>query len=166
MPPPSAPEDLVALLKSLGVRSPQDWVQYLPADPSTQLARYLFLKQAWDSIASEGDTKWMDEALDRTKKHPGEPYAGMGQVLQRVLAAGISREDITELARCLQAGVLFRIAYLLDGPAYQIKGLEELDWGLFRTDGEGNPTSERIEGLHESVLETDPTGREMRPRDA
>ena len=164
MPPPTAPEDLIALLKSLGVRSPQDWVKYLPADPSTQLARYAFLKQAWDSVAVENKTDWMDEAIDRAKKHPDEPYAGTGQVLQRMLAAGVSREDITELARCLQAGMLFRVAYLLDGPAYSIKGLEDIDWGLFRTDENGNPTPERLEGLHESVLETDPTGREMRSR--
>ena len=164
MAPPTSKDELVALFRSLGAHSPEEWIQYLPEDPSTQLARYMFLKQAWDSVAQEGETKWIDDAIDRSGKSPDEPYAGLGHTLQRILSAGISRDDLTELARCLQAGMLFRIAYLIDGRAYQIKGLEHIDWGLFRTDDEGNPTPERIAGVHESVLETDPTGREMRPR--
>lgn len=158
-------DELIALFKSLGAHAPEELIQYLPEDPSTQLARYMFLKQAWDCVAREGDTQWIDEAVARSNKHPAEPYAGLGLVLQKLLAAGIARDDITELSRCLQAGMLFRIAYLLDGRAYQVKGLEHINWSLVRTDEEGNPTAEQIGGLHESVLETDPTGREMRPRD-
>jgi hypothetical protein len=165
-PPAASNEELVALFRGLGAHSPEDWVQHLPEDPSTHLARYMFLKQAWDSVAQEGDTKWMDDAITRSEQHPDEPYAGLGQSLQKVLAAGVPREDITELARCLQAGMLFRIAYLLDGRSYPVKGLEHIDWALFRTDEEGNPTKDQIAGLHESVLETDPTRREMRPRRA
>jgi hypothetical protein len=157
-------DELIALFKSLGAHAPEDWVQYLPDDPSNQLARYLFLKQAWDSVAQEGDTQWIDDAITRSNKHPAEPYAGLGLVLQKLLAAGIAHEDITELSRCLQAGMLFRVAYLLDGRAYQVKGLEHINWLLVRTDEEGNPTAEQIGGLHESVLETDPTRREMRPK--
>jgi hypothetical protein len=37
-------------------------------------------------------------------------------------------------------------------------------WGLFRVGETGDPIQPRIGGLHESVLETDPTGREKRPR--
>ena len=163
MPPPASKDELVAVFRNLGARSPEEWIQYLPEDPSAQLARYMFLKQAWDSVAQEGDTKWIDDAIARAEKHPDEPYAGLGHTLHKLLATGIPREDITELARCLQAGMLFRIAYLLDGRAYQITGLEHIDWALVRTDQEGNPTNDQISGLHESVLETDPTRREMRP---
>ncbi|MBK7615067.1 MAG: hypothetical protein IPJ08_11470 [Burkholderiales bacterium] len=163
---PASKEALAALFRSLGARAPEDWVQHVPEDPSSQLARYMFLKQAWDSVAQEGDTKWIDEPISRSATNPDEPYAGLGQSLQKILAAGITRDDITELSRCLQAGMLFRIAYLLDGRAYPIDGLEHIDWALFRTDEEGNPTKDQIAGLHESVLETDPTRREMRPRSA
>jgi hypothetical protein len=159
-------DKLIALFKSLGAHAPEEWIQYLPEDPSTQLARYMFLNQAWGGVAREGDTRWMDDAIARSAKHPDEPYAELGIVLQKLIAAGISREDITELARCLQAGMLFHVAYLLDGRAYQVKSLEHIDWVLVRTDEEGNPTAEQIGGLHESVLETDPTRREMRPRPA
>ena len=105
MPPINASKDeLISLFRSLGAHAPEEWIQYLPEDPSTQLARYLFLKQAWDSVAREGDTKWMDEAISRSAMHPDEPYAGRGTVLQKLPAAGIAREDITELAAaCRQA---------------------------------------------------------------
>jgi len=44
------------------------------------------------------------------------------------------------------------------------KELSDFAWGLFQLDGDGTPVPPCIGGLHESVLETDPTGREMRPR--
>lgn len=40
---------------------------------------------------------------------------------------------------------------------------EEVRWGLFQVDDDGPPIAP-LAGLHESVLETDPTEREMRPR--
>jgi hypothetical protein len=69
----------------------------------------------------------------------------------------------------MQYGLLFDVCYLLDDPYSALEGIEGLppelegfSWGLFEVDDEdrvGRP----ISGLHESVLETDPTGREMRP---
>jgi hypothetical protein len=38
-------------------------------------------------------------------------------------------------------------------------------WGLFEVSEDGK-VGRPIQGLHESVLQTDPTGREMRPKDA
>jgi hypothetical protein len=41
--------------------------------------------------------------------------------------------------------------------------LSDLSWTLFELDRKGRP-KQRIDGLHESVLETDPKGRECQPR--
>jgi len=63
--------------------------------------------------------------------------------------------------------MIFRLGYLLDGADFS--GLDELrdvSWALFQTDADGRPTGPAIGGLHESVLELDPTGREMRPPEA
>ena len=161
---PKSEEELAALFRSLGAHSPEQWVSYVAADPEPQLARYLFLKQAWEQIIGEGETSWIDEQVKRSEVHPSEPYAGLGSALKRALAAGVSREDISEIGCCLQEQALFSICYLLDGRAYEEPGLEGLQWGLFRVNDQEEPYGEPIAGLHESVLETDPTGREMRPK--
>jgi hypothetical protein len=71
----------------------------------------------------------------------------------------------------MQAELMFSLLYLL-GDAGQIQDvvpasvwpdLECIDWGFFELDARGAPRR-GLGGLHESVLETDPTGREMRPR--
>jgi hypothetical protein len=63
----------------------------------------------------------------------------------------------------MQASFLFSLCYLLEDPSAEEPEVSEVVWGLFRTDFDGN-VLEPIGGLHESVLETDPTGREVRPR--
>jgi len=40
----------------------------------------------------------------------------------------------------------------------------DVAWSLVKVDDDGNVLAS-VNGLHESVLETDPTGREMRPRE-
>jgi hypothetical protein len=41
--------------------------------------------------------------------------------------------------------------------------MPKVNWELFEVDSTGKPLHP-VDGLHESVLDTDPTGREMRPR--
>jgi hypothetical protein len=50
----------------------------------------------------------------------------------------------------------------LDGSNNVADALPRIAWELFEVDDMGN-VGRRIGGLHESVLETDPTGREKRP---
>jgi hypothetical protein len=161
---PQSESELAALFRSLGARAPEQWVSYVLADPEPQLARYLFRKQAWERVIGDGQIAWIDEEIDRASCSPSEPYAGLGLALQRVLDAGASREDISEIGRCLQAQALSGISYLIDGPAYEEPKLENIQWRLFRVNQDETPRGEPIGGLHESVLETDPTGREMRPK--
>jgi hypothetical protein len=63
----------------------------------------------------------------------------------------------------MQAQFLFSLCYLLDDPMLTEEELSDFGWGLFEVDTDGRPVPRCIGGLHESVLETDPTGREMRP---
>lgn len=65
----------------------------------------------------------------------------------------------------MQAQLLFAVCYLLEDPNIQEKQASDVRWRLFLVDDDGHP-QEPLSGLHESVLETDPTGREMRPREA
>ena len=83
-----------------------------------------------------------------------------------MLAAGAQREDIAEVVRVMQWSILADIAYQLADPGvalYPNRDMRQVNWVLFEVDEEGRPLHS-IDGLHESVLDTDPTGREMRPK--
>ncbi len=82
-----------------------------------------------------------------------------------MLASGTAREDIAELVRVMQWYVLAGIAYQLADASiveYPSDKVRRVNWTLFEVDEEGQPLHP-INALHESVLDTDPSGREMRP---
>jgi hypothetical protein len=101
--------------------------------------------------------------VTRGKSHPSEPYAGAGHALESLIAKGATPEELIDLVRGMQAELLFRLCYLLEDPALDEPEVSDIAWGLFTLDPDGRPKA-RLTGLHESVLETDPTGREMKPR--
>lgn len=84
------------------------------------------------------------------------------RALKNAEAAGVAREDLTEIVRVKQWELLFQFCYLLEDPQIEEANAQDISWGLFQIDEDGVP-GQYISGLHESVLETDPTGREMRP---
>lgn len=157
-------EELTEVFRALGASRPESWAASQIDEGIPQLARFVFLKQAWERLLRDGDTSWVAKEIASAARDPQAPYAGLGHALQRLVEAGASLEDLTEIGRCLQAQALFSIGYLIDGPAYAARGTDGLDWRLFQVDEDGKPYGEPIEGLHESVLETDPAGREMRPK--
>ena len=154
---------LSALFKKLGARDPEDWASSQVREGIPQLARYLFLRQAWAAIISEDDTSWLQAHIDASKKDPTGPYAGVGIALERLRGKGATNDELTDLVRGMQAELMFRICYLLEDPGDLEKEVSHMAWGLFVL-GDNEQPVEPLNGLHESVLETDPTGREMRPR--
>ncbi len=161
---PESEEELTEIFRRLGAKSPESWARSQVTEGIPQLLRFLFLQQAWSRIIAEGETSWIDREISNAKTHPDRPYAGLGLALARCVEKGTGKEDLSEIARCIQARTLFDIGYLIDGPARTTRGLEGLTWGLFQTDEDRNPIGSQVVGLHESVLELDPTGREMRPK--
>jgi hypothetical protein len=87
----------------------------------------------------------------------------VGHALRKLRARGATDEELTDLVRGMQAELLFQFCYLLEDPGDVEPDVADVSWSLVQTDNEGNVLGS-ITGLHESVLETDPTGREMRPR--
>jgi hypothetical protein len=161
---PSDVDELTALFEKLGARRPELWARSQLSEGINQLQRFLFLRQAWSLIVHEGNTDWVQFEIARAQRYPDEPYAGVGHALRRCVAKGASAQDLTDIVRGKQAELLFNLCYLLGDPSFPEKELSDLGWGLFEVDMNGNPIPPGIGGLHESVLETDPTGREMRPR--
>ncbi len=152
--------------RMLGAYDPEGWARSQAEESIPQYARFVFLRQAWQSVIADGDTSWIDPQIQQADRRPRDPGAGIGPALKRMLAAGASREDITEVVRVMQSLLLFNIAYQLADPGiveYPCKDMPQVNWALFEVDEEGQPLH-LIDGLHESVLDTDPTGREMRPK--
>jgi hypothetical protein len=163
---PTSEQELTALFHQLGARSPEQWAHSQITEGIPQLLRFLFLKYAWSRVIAEGDTTWIGRAIKDAEARPDQPYAGLGAALARCRAAGASSEDLTEIARCLQAQMIFAITYIIDGPPYELSPIKDLSWGLFQITADGRPIGPQVSGLYESVLEFDPTGRDMRPENA
>lgn len=158
-------EELTALFRKLGADDPEGWARSQIQEGIPQLARFLFLRHAWRRIVEEGDSSWIEYALQRAQTHPDEPYAGVGHALKKLRARGATDEELTDVVRGMQAQMLFSFCYLLEDPGNVEAEVADVHWALFQIDEEGNALG-HIGGLHESVLETDPTGREMRPKGA
>lgn len=159
--------ELTEVFRALGARDPEQWARSQLQEGIPQLHRFLFLRQAWEQVVDENDDSWIDSFIEAARKNPEAPFSGQGLAIERMLALGVSRSDIVELVRNSQAEMIFSLCYLIEDPLFD----EEVEnrvgmvgWALVTTDDEFEPTGQTIGGLHESVLETDPTGREMRPR--
>jgi hypothetical protein len=155
--------ELTAVFTQLGAADPDEWAESEIAEGIPQLARFLFLKGCWDQIESDGDTQWIENTITNIPEGSSDPFAGTAHALRRLLAAGAAPEDITEVVRGVQAELLSGICYQLDD-SDSVTGNDFVSWGLFELDENEQP-KRAIGGLHESVLETDPTGREMCPKE-
>ena len=154
-------EELTALFERLGARDPERWARSQLEEGIPQIDRFLFLKQAWSQVVPEGDASWIENSIAAATRDPSGPFSGIGHALQSLTAKGATADELTALARGMQAALLLGFCSVLEGPDIdEVAG--SAGWGLFTTDAQDLPV-QRLVGLHESLLETDPTGREMRP---
>jgi hypothetical protein len=156
---------LTEVFRILGAPEPESWARSEVDEGIPQLARFLFLRQAWRSIVPEDDHQWIDREIAASERRPTEPGAGAGLALKRLIDAGANRGDLTELVRVMQWQLLFQLCYLLEDPGDVEPEASHVAWALFEVDKNGQPTRQ-VGGIHESVLETEPSGREMRPKPA
>jgi hypothetical protein len=156
-------DELTALFKKLGARNPEGWARSQLEEGIPQLARFLFLRQAWAQVVHEDDGNWIHAQIQRSEKLPDEPFAGVGLALQKLRARGATDGELTDLVRGMQAELLYLFCHLLEDPGVVEPEVKDIAWGLVQVDEKGKFVSD-ICGLHGSVLETDPTGREMRRR--
>ena len=156
-------EELTELFRKLGAREPEDWAASQVEEGINQLGRFLFLRQAWREVFDENDASWIQNEIEMSEESPSAPCSGIGPALQRMLAKGADPQDITDIVRTMQYKLLSRICYLLGDPSIPEPEMQDFSWGLFQLDGEGEIVDIN-EALHESVLEAEPRGREMRRR--
>jgi hypothetical protein len=148
-------QELTDLFARLGADNPAGWARSQIREGIPQLARFLFLREAWKQVVPENDRAWLQwqESID-----PAGPGGAVVPALARLKARGVDESDLTTLVRVMQWRLLFRLCYLLDDPG----DFEHMAWRLFQVDDNDQPVA-IIDGLHESVLQTEPRGREMRP---
>lgn len=159
---PSTKEELTNLFRQLGARDPEAWASSPIEEGIPQLQRFLWLREAWKLVVPDDNLDWIDAEIKYAETRLEDPYAGVGVALKRCLEKGVERETLKEVVRGMQAQFLFGLSYMLEDPSFPESEVKTLSWGLFETDEDGNPLV-HIGGLHESVLETDSTGTEMRP---
>ncbi len=156
--------ELTKLFQKLGADEPESWAKSEVMENIPQLARYLFLRSAWENVVPEEDDGWIDEQIERSARKPNAPCSGIGTALQRILDLGANREDIVDIVRGMQYQTLFGMCYLVDTMNEDIQEIGELNWILHEIGKDGKLTGRIVQGMHESALSMDPTGREMRPR--
>lgn len=155
-------DDLTSIFRNLGAGDPESWADSEVSENIPQLARFMFLKGAWQRIVRDDDTQWIDDVLQNVPAESNDPYAGAAHAVRQMLDAGVSKLAIAQLVRATQAEFLFDLCYMLDDSSSVDGNDDYVDWSFVELDADGNP-GRPINGLHESVLATDPTGREVRP---
>ncbi|MGI1679858.1 MAG: hypothetical protein K6L75_14040 [Cellvibrionaceae bacterium] len=153
-------DELTRIFKNLGADEPAMWADSQITEGIPQLSRFFFLKGMWDAVVPDHE-KWIDE-YERDNE-VNECFSGAGIAIRKMIECGVPKKYITELCRGVCGELIFNIAHMIDDPSV-IPENDYVNWGLFEIDVNGNPKS-LIGGLHESVLETDPTGRECLPRE-
>jgi hypothetical protein len=160
--------ELTELFRELGAPDPESWARSQFQEGIRQLARFSFLKAAWRGVVQEGDVDWIEQEVDRYQKDANGVAAGAGRALSRLLDSGASADNLTQLVRRMQWQTLFHVCGTIDdcGHDYHNPWRPDEHWHLVLHEDleKCQFTNADVGGLHESVLELDPTGREMRPR--
>ncbi len=104
------------------------------------MARSTFEEVAWTEIINPWMTgHWIDSTITTSKMRPDDPFADTGPVLERLLKAGVAKDDICRLARHVSYESCFEMLTTME----EEKLCEE--------------------GLHEGFLSGDPSGMDGRP---
>jgi hypothetical protein len=157
---------LTELFRKLGAEDPESWASSQVEEGINQLGRFLFLRQAWREVIGEDDQSWIQANISHSERYPGAPCSGIGPALQRLLDKGADPQDITDVVRVMQYQLLFRLCYLLSDPGDLEPEVQQVAWALAQIDSDSGEIVDLYGALHESVPGTDPTGREMRPRNS
>ena len=165
MPIPKKVKPLTELLKRQGFSDPEAMAKRLADEGPTELLARLFVRQAWRYAATPGDSSWIDAEIDSTLRDPSAPYSGLGRALQDCRSRGVSDEQLTSLARGIQAAMIFNISYLLEDASLDDPELEDVTWGLFQVDDNERPLGDQIVAMHELLLAEDPVDRAARATD-
>ncbi len=102
-------------------------------------SREEFLKQLWEEVINPAmQEHWIDNVIRESESRPNSPFADLGPVLKRLLAAGVGRRDLSLIARYAAYEAVFGTLYALGDPGVD---------------------ANEVEMMHESLLSADPSGK-------
>jgi hypothetical protein len=84
--------ELADKFRKLGARDPDAWARSQIEEGIPQLARYVFLMEAWKLVIRENDRTWASELLEMG---PDEPGSAANPAIKRLLNSGCSQADLT-----------------------------------------------------------------------
>jgi hypothetical protein len=162
-PLPDTPEilALTEVFREAGATNPELWARSQVQEGINQLARFSFLKSISAAWLPETATNWVEAQIHSTPAISPYPGAQLSTVVQEMVTKGVRPESIVDLVRVIQFEALFHVCQTLDIGNEVDTSL--VDWALFEVDKQGQPTRV-IDALHESLLEFDPSRRELFPR--
>lgn len=142
-----ADEDPLAVLTQrmaeLGARDPGSWARSEIQRDIAQQARYLALRCTW----AKALTPWRDSSTFRRVPE-----------LARLLDQGADPDLVAAAVRVVVMEAVGDVIMVID-EGYDPDAPDDAPgWVLAETDGEGNPTGRDVGGLHESLLQLDPSG--------
>jgi hypothetical protein len=154
-------EGLTEVFRQAGALDPELWASSQLDEGINQLGRFSFLKSITSEWLKEGDLDWVTNRIQHNYSEPGDPCSQLNNALEEMLDRNVSREAIVDLIRVIQYETLFHVCSTIDRT--YVSDMPVNKWSLYQLDNDNNP-GEVINGLHESLLEFDPSGNEMKPR--
>ena len=143
----------------VNVRREWKWAHYsLAVLKNERAARVLRETLEW---LKEDELDWVNNRIQYNYSTPGDPCSQLPQALKEMLDKNVSREAIIDLIRVIQYETLFHVCSTIDRTYEADTPVSE--WSLYQLNDNDDPT-DIISGLHESLLEFDPSANEMRPR--
>src|SRR5690349_17315592 len=130
--------ELTAVFRRLGARNPSGWAHSQAKENIPQLARFLFLRQAWKLVINDHDPDWIRKHLNSDSAAPG---SAIGPALTRLLGHGVAEGDLTTVVRVMQWELLFGLCSLLDDPGEVENELKGIAWRLMQVNEDGDPVA-------------------------
>lgn len=160
-------EELLRRFEALGADDPEGWARSEAEEGMAQLARFCFLQGIWTAVIdswTESDD-WIQFEIERSAEGTDRPFGDIADTVQRLIDSGIDRTDLQGFARWVAYMATFDVLAHVDGGGVMQLGGDLPGWRLMEV-VDDEITDREVGGLHESLLEVDPSGKQGRPRPA
>ena len=124
----------------LAAKYPDHWAGDWAEFSETNVMKYLFLQGIWAFMENPLKSSYTAEKVARSRAwargYRGRRVAKHIPIVEKMLDAGISPEEMSSLVLYSQINLVFQILYMLDDNAVCIPlDLEQRGFGLFETKG-------------------------------